>query len=227
MTYSVTFWCHVLFNDFATKHIVESRNWDGMWEKSVCQTNQFKISICIWLSVQYSHWYVVHLGQVVGLKLLVNTYKNANADGCLFVRVRTIEITECIVCSVVLNQLWLIYSCSIWKCGVCFRKNTCVWRKMNMLNFKINTTNWVLHSNDGKFWMVNCTFHIDHDMFCFFWWQEWQMQDVFGCHWSDDMFNIKILFYKSSVVFGRIIEQLDIIGLSSLSLRDMSSRKVQ
>jgi hypothetical protein len=47
----------------------------------------------------------------------------------------------------------------------------------------------------------------------------------FSCHWSDDVFNIEILFYKTSKAF--LLDKRDIVGLSSLSSRDMSSRKVQ
>ena len=93
MTLSVAFfWCLILFNDFTTKHIVESQNWDSMSEKSVVKlVNSESTSYLKQLSA-ISAWDLTESCMLI-------------AAGIFWVRVQTVEITGCTVSWSSLNQL--------------------------------------------------------------------------------------------------------------------------
>ncbi len=167
--------------------------------RKVCfQTSRFKISISIWLSVQYRHWYVVHTRMRMQMDACVRRCK---------VLLTRIQIRMDVSCSgsnnwdnrmyFCFSLFWINYDWFILVRYVngekymCLEEDECWQLQDKHYEF------WCFHSNNGIFWMVNCTFHIEHDMccFCFFWWAKWQVQDGFGCRWLGDMFNIKILFW--------------------------------
>jgi hypothetical protein len=91
-------------NDFAIAHIIRSWIWDGMWEKSIFKLVDSKLASAFDSSDQHSHWYVVNwicpqgplrrynLRCRRGPKMLTRIPILMDA----YVRVRTVELTECI-----------------------------------------------------------------------------------------------------------------------------------
>jgi len=159
MTFSVSFSCLVLLNDFAVSTYFWKLNMRRYVRKVCFQTSRFKISIGIWLSVQYRHWYVVL------------TRMRTQMDGLckvLFLLTRVQILMDVLIqMDFVLSSFWINYDWFILVRYVNEEKYMCLEEdEFGQLQDK-HYDFGCLYSNNGIFWMVNCTFHIDHGMLLF------------------------------------------------------------
>jgi len=92
-----------------------------------------------------------------------NAYKDSNSDGCLCSGSNS-WVNRMYFC---FSSFWINYDWFILVRYVDVEKYMCLEEdKLWQLQDK-HYEFWCFHSNNGIFWMVDCTFHIDHDMCCF------------------------------------------------------------
>ncbi len=145
------------------------------------------------------------------------------------VQVLTIEITGCIVLFVFESSIVdaILFDEEMWKLisrkvCICFGRGyeSLICSKMNTFEFFSSTSKWWTFLSREFYFSCRSWY-----VFAL-WWQEWLVLD--GSVVMDQMTcsTSKYCFINHQW-FGWIIEQWHIVGLSSLSLHDMSSKRVQ
>jgi hypothetical protein len=120
-----------------------------MWEKSCFQTSRFEISICIWLC-----WFNIATDMLLigNVRCCLQEFKFRRMFNRMYFCFSSFGI----------NYDWFILVRYVSEEKYMCLGEDELWQLQDK-HYEF----WCFRSNNGIFWMVICTFHIDHDMFAF------------------------------------------------------------